>query len=104
MNPDRPPSIAVDSDRYEAYQKRLARRIVMAIRSSLEEAGIGDQTLPSLAAHISFAVCAVIDGCHELEVDAQPVLPVSTFSEPQPNDERLFVGCVGSYLQEDEGT
>ncbi|MFK0038151.1 hypothetical protein [Pseudomonas monteilii] len=70
----------VSNGRFDDYQQEMSRRIIDEIRCALERAGAPSVLVRELTHDIAFGITALIDGISDLNVNAESVNPVLTFS------------------------
>ena len=70
----------VSSGRFDDYQQEMSRRIIEEIRCALERAEAPSDLVRDLTQDIAFGITALMDGVSSLNVNAENVNPVLTFS------------------------
>lgn len=87
-----------DSSKFDELQLFLAREIVSAIKTYLEQAGLDGEKLHDATLGVAFSVAAAIDGSTIMTHEDQRVLPVLTFAKSE--DPESLIGAGGSWMHE----
>jgi hypothetical protein len=91
--------IREDERQFDRLQLQVLRAIAEAIKRDLQQADLDEDWIRELTGDITFAVAAIIDGSHVIELDGRQVRPVLAFSEDEECT-RLVTVQGGSWMHE----
>jgi hypothetical protein len=93
-------NIVRDDDKYDDSQEVVLENIVKSFKQILEQNGVDEEMIYSIAGDLAFDVCAIIDGSAEMGTEKNPVLPFLAFKKSEEETNTLIVNNIGSYMHE----
>ena len=92
--------VTTDSDRFDLFQLELIRRIAVAVKQQMTDAGVAENKIQEATEGLTWDIAAILDGCdEELFVGKEPCVPVVTFGL---NEEltKLLISEGASWMHE----
>lgn len=89
-----------DEGKYDSNQEVMLENIVASFKRILEQNGVDEEMIYSIAGDLAFDVCAKIDGSAVMGSEESPVIPFLTFCKNEQEKNILIVNESGSNMHE----
>lgn len=88
-----------DENAFDTRQNLFVGVIAKSIKETLLEHGITEDDAHGLTGDLTFSVCALFDGCQNIEEEGVEIVPAITFKKSRESSEHYILGS-GSWMHE----